>query len=339
VRDANASIANASIERPALGFRGYIAVLRASIAHVGESNLSLVSAGVAFFSMLSLFPALAAVIAVLGLISDPVVVVAQLEDMRGLLPDDVYDIINAQVVSLVTTSSDRLGWAGLISVFLALWSARAGVGAMMQGLNSAYGQRNRNTAKHYFRALMLTVALVAVGIVALLSLVVTPVFLAFFPLGIIGTILVDSLRWIVATVVLFAGVGILYRFGPNRRPARVQWLSVGAVVAVVFWVVLSVGFSYYVANFGNYNQVYGSIGAVIAMLVWLWISSFLVLFGAALNAQIELRTEVDSTVGPARPLGERGAYAADNVAEIDEVEGTDLPDPDPITHESALSKD
>lgn len=302
---------------PALGIKGSAAVLRASFVHVGESNLSLVSAGVAFFSMLSLFPALAALIALLGLISDPVVVVAQLEDIRGLLPDDVYDIINAQVVSLVTASSDRLGWAGIISVALALWSARAGVSAMITGLNAVYDEPNRNTAMHYIRALLLTVALVGVGIVALLSLVVTPIILAFIPLGFIGTLLIDSLRWIVAVVVLFAGIGLLYRFGPNRSTARIEWLSVGAIVAVVFWVILSVGFSYYVANFGNYNQVYGSIGAVIAMLVWLWISSFLVLFGAALNAQIEQRAVKLSEAERQEPTVEDDAPVTDIVADVE----------------------
>nr|WP_037970913.1 YihY/virulence factor BrkB family protein [Sulfitobacter noctilucae] len=288
-----------------------------SIAHIGDCNLSLVSAGVAFFSMLSLFPALAALIALLGLVSDPVLVVAQIEDMRGLLPDDVYDIINAQVVSLVTTSSDTLGWAGLVSLGLALWSARAGVGAMVTGLNAVYSERNRNTAKHYLRALFLTVALVAIGIIALISLVVIPVFLAFFPLGVVGTLLIDALRWIVALFVLFAGIGLLYRFGPNRKAARFNWLSPGAVVAVLFWVILSYGFAFYVANFGNYNQVYGSIGAVVAMLIWLWMSSFVVLFGASLNAQIELRTHIDSTIGPDRPVGQRGAYVADTIVDVD----------------------
>ncbi len=303
--------------RPTLGVRGYWDAFKGSLTHVADNNLALISAGVAFFSMLSLFPALAALIAVLGLISDPVLVVAQLEEMRGLLPDDVYQIINEQVVSLVTARSDTLGWAGLVSVFLAVWSARAGVGAMIIGLNAVYNERNRNTAKHYLRALLLTIALVAVGIVALISLVVIPVLLAFFPLGLIGTLLIEALRWIVAVVVLFAGIGLLYRFGPNRKAARFHWLSIGAVIAVVFWLILSVGFAFYVANFGNYNQVYGSIGAVIAMLIWLWISSFLVLYGAALNAQIELRTKADSTVGPAKPLGARGAYVADTVVEVE----------------------
>ncbi|KIN62935.1 Ribonuclease BN [Sulfitobacter noctilucicola] len=302
---------------PKIGLRGYWQAFKGSLAHIGENNLALISAGVAFFSMLSLFPALAALIAVLGLISDPVVVIAQLEDMRGLFPSDVYDIINAQVVSLVTTNSDTLGWAGLLSVFIAIWSARAGVGAMIIGLNAVYGERNRNTAKHYLRALLLTVALVGVGIVALISLVVIPVMLAFFPLGLVGTLLVDALRWIVAVVVLFVGIGLLYRFGPNRKAAQFKWLSVGSIVAVLFWMILSVGFAYYVANFGNYNQVYGSIGAVVAMLVWLWISSFIVLYGAALNVQIELRTVKDSTIGPNMPVGSRGAVAADTIVEIE----------------------
>jgi len=271
-----------------LGLRGSWAILRASIAHVGENNLALISAGVAFFSMLSLFPALAALIALLGLISDPAVVVAQLEEMRPLLPEDVYQIINTQVVSLVTASSGSLGRAGVISLILALWSARAGVGAMITGLNAVYNKRDRNTARHYLRALLLTIGLVAVGIVSLLSLVVIPILLAFFPLGGLGRFAVEAARWGVVVTVLFAGIGMLYRYGPNRRGAQFQWLSAGAMVAVVFWVILSVGFSYYVSNFGNYNQVYGSIGAVIAMLIWLWISSFLVLYGAALNAQIEL---------------------------------------------------
>lgn len=265
----------------------YARAIKGSIALVSQNNLALVSAGVAFFAMLSLFPALAALIAVLGLISDPVVVVTQLEELRELLPNDVYEIINAQVVDLITTRPDTLGWAGLLSVFFALWSARAGVGAMIIGLNSVHGERNRNMARHYIRALLITLVLVAVGNVALLSLVIVPVVLAFFPLGGFGTVVIDLVRWIVGVAVVLIGVGVLYRFGPNRRVPKVRWLSAGALLAVVSWGILSVGFSYYVANFGNYNQVYGSIGAVIAMLIWLWISSFLVLFGAALNSQLE----------------------------------------------------
>ena len=300
---------------PRLGARAYWDAFKGSIYHVGENNLALISAGVAFFAMLSLFPALAALIALLGLVSEPAVVVSQLQEMRPFMPNDVYEILNDQVVSLVTTSTGTLGWAGLVSLLVALWSARAGVGAMITGLNAVYREKDRNTAKHYFRALMLTVMLVGVGIVALLMLVVIPVMLTFVPMGPVSTMVIEAVRWAIAVGVLFAGIGVLYRFGPNRKAARLPWLSVGAVVAVAAWAILSIGFSFYVANFGNYNQIYGSIGAVIAMLIWLWISSFLVLYGAALNAQIEMRTKPDSTVGPDRPPGQRGAFAADTIIE------------------------
>lgn len=293
--------------RPAI----YWDAFKASLTQASEANLALISAGVAFFAMLSLFPALAALIALLGLISDPAVAIAQLEEVRSLLPNDVYDILYSQVTGLVTARADTLGWAGVVSLLVALWSARAGVGAMVIGLNTVYGERNRKIARHYAHALLLTLSLVAVGIVALLTVVVAPIVLSFLPLGPLAVAVADLLRWTVAVVVLFAGVGVLYRFGPNRRAARIAWLSSGAVLAVLSWAAVSVGFSYYVANFGNYNQVYGSIGAVIAMLIWLWISSFLILFGASLNAQIERRTRPDSTVGPPKPRGQRGAEAAD----------------------------
>ncbi|MGB3244201.1 MAG: YihY/virulence factor BrkB family protein [Sulfitobacter sp.] len=305
------------MKRLRLKLPDYWLVLKASVNQMSEKNIGLIAAGVAFYAMLSLFPALAALIALLGLISDPVIVIAQLEEIRGLLPDDVYYILSSQIISLVSARAETLGWAGLLSLLFALWTARAGVGAMMSGLNNVYNQSDRGAGWHYVRALLLTLGLVAVGIVAMLTTVVAPVVLAFFPLGAFATMVVDILRYAIAVVVMFAGVGVLYRFGPNRRPARMRWLSLGAIVAIFSWAILSVGFSYYVANFGNYNQVYGSIGAVIAMLIWLWISSFLVLFGGSLNAQIELRTRRDSTVGKPRPMGKRGAYVADNYVPLE----------------------
>lgn len=274
--------------RPQTRATQYWRALKATVTHISENNISLVSAGVAFFLMLSLFPALAAFIALLGLILDPVIVIAQLEEIRGLLPDDVYEILITQITSLVTARSDTLGWAGALSILFALWSARAGVGALMVGLNDVYNTRNRSAAFHYLRALMLTVILVAVGIVALITLVVTPILLAFFPLGIFGTIIIEFLRWAITVTVLLGATAMLYRYGANRRGKSFQWLSPGAVLAIGLWIIVSIGFSYYVANFGNYNEVYGSIGAVIAMLIWLWISSFLVLLGGSLNAQLDL---------------------------------------------------
>ncbi|MEM1075821.1 MAG: YihY/virulence factor BrkB family protein [Pseudomonadota bacterium] len=267
-----------------------------------RNNLMLISAGVAFFAMLSVFPALAALIAILSLLADPDVVITQLEEIRELMPDDVYDILNAQVVGLVSTSTDTLGWTGLVSILAALWSTRAGVGAMIHGLNVVYDKQGRGALMHNVRAFLLTLALVAVGIIALLTVVVAPVVLSFFALGGFTSVAIDLLRWLIAIGVTLLGIGLFYRFGPNRRPDKTQIVTAGSIFAVVSWAGVSILFSYYVSRFGNYNEIYGSIGAVIAMLIWLWITSFLVLVGAALNAEIEARLSPSAPNTPQEPI-------------------------------------
>ncbi|MCX7566573.1 YihY/virulence factor BrkB family protein [Sulfitobacter sp. F26169L] len=299
------------------------AALRDGFVQIGDTNLSLVSAGVGFFGMLSLFPAIAALIALLSLISNPDVVIAQLEDMRGLLPQDVYIIFHNQIVALVTASPDTLGWAGVISISAALWSARAGVAAMMTGLNAVHGEKNRATISHYVRALLLTLALVGVGIVALITLVVAPVILAFFPLGGVAGIIAETVRWVIAISILLAGVSVLYRYGPNRGKSHRRSIKSGAIVAVVSWAALSLVFSYYVANFGNYNQVYGSIGAVIAMLIWLWLSSFVILLGAVVNAQVEKHVYGLETPDGASPFEEIKAAPPEEI--VDTTPASPLP--------------
>lgn len=275
--------------------------IRTAFAQIGRSNLSLVSAGVAFFAMLSIFPGLAALVALLSLIADPEVVVVQLEHVRELMPEDVYNILNAQIVGLVSTSSGTLGWAGAVSVAVALWSARAGVGALMQGLNEVYDTQSRPTVVQFAMELLLTVALVGVGIVALMALVVAPVVLAFVPMAGMASVVAELVRWLVAIFIVLAGIGLLYRFGPNRRVRRAQALTLGALFAIISWAAVSIAFSYYVRYFGSYNEIYGSIGAVIAMLVWLWISSFLVLLGGALNAALEAQSKVAASALPDEP--------------------------------------
>lgn len=295
-----------------LSFAMSRAAVFATGKQIAKNNLGLIAAGVAFYSMLSVFPALAALIAVLSLIADPAVVIVQLEEIRGLMPDAVYDILNRQIVTLVSASSGTLGWAGAVSLGVALWSARAGVGAMMHGLNLVYAQEGRSSLRHYLRALLLTVSLLGVGVISLLTIVVTPIVLSFFPLGGFASFVVEVLRWAIAIVVIFAGIGLLYRFGPNRKGIRIGWLTPGAVVAGTSWAIMSIGFSFYVTHFGNYNEVYGSIGAVIAMLIWLWLSSFLVLLGAALNAEIEKRRpDQPGEAEPAPPADEPVAEPAE----------------------------
>ncbi|QBF29961.1 YihY/virulence factor BrkB family protein [Thalassococcus sp. S3] len=289
--------------------------LRGLAADIGDKNLGLISAGVAFFSMLSLFPALAAFVAIWGLFSDPVVVSEQLEVLRPLVPADVYSLIEVQLTGIAGAQNQTLGWAGVLSILLALWSARAGVGAMMMGLNAIFEEKNRGGLAHYATALGLTVALVCVGMVAMLAVVITPIILAFIPLGPIASITAEALRWLIGIFVIFVGIALLYRYGPNRRGPKLPWITPGAILSVICWIAVSIAFSVYISQFDSYNKTYGSIGAVIAMLMWLYLSSFLVLLGAGLNAHLELRTRIDTTVGEDRPMGQRGAYVADNLIE------------------------
>lgn len=252
----------------------------------GRKHVSLIAAGVAFFGMFAVFPGIAAVIAIYGLVADPAVVSAQLQMMEGIIPPDAYNLLLGQIDRLLSVQVTALGWATLLSILLALWSSRAGVGALMGGLNAIAGFPPRNGVWQAILALFLTVCLVALAIVAMLAVVIAPVILAFVPLASSVAWLLEALRWIIALGALLIALGLLYRFGPARPGERGRWFTVGAVSVVVLWIAASAGLSYYLTNFGSYNEVYGSIGAVIGLLLWLYVSAYLVLLGAALNEQV-----------------------------------------------------
>ncbi|GIT91695.1 hypothetical protein JANAI62_21520 [Jannaschia pagri] len=277
----------------------WLAVALRIWAAIDEKRLPLVAAGIAFYGILALFPAIAAVIALWGLIGDPGAVLPQIEPFRGILPDDVFAIIAGQVSTLAVTDSGTLGWATGVSLALALWSTRAGVYALIQGINAVYGERNRRGLMLYVHGLVLTLALVVVALVAIAAILVTPVVLAFVPLGPLAEFGLQAARWGLAIAVLLAGTGIVYRFGPNRRMVQLGWVSPGAVLAVMLWGAASYGFSAYLSAFGTYNEVYGSIGAVIALLMWLFISGFLLLLGAAVNAELERHRDMSLSDDPA----------------------------------------
>ena len=296
---------------PGLDRRAWFGALKALVMGLNDSNIGLISAGIAFYGMLAIFPTLAAIIALWGFFADPDEVYAQLETARGLIPEDAYAILDQQITSLITANSSTLGWTTIISLTAALWSSRAGVAALIRGLNAIYREKNRVGLRQIAAAFGVTFLLIAVALVALMSVVILPIVLAVLPLGPITALMIASVRWVVALVVVIVGIGVLYRFGPNRRRARVPWLTPGALVAVMIWGSISYGFSFYLSNFGRYNEVYGALGAVIALLMWLYLSAFSVLLGAALNAELEIRARQDSTVGGPRPMGERRAGPAD----------------------------
>ena len=263
---------------------------------VADKNLSLIAAGVAFYSMLALFPGIAAVIAIWGLLADPHVLIEQLDLVDTLLPPDVTSLLANQINALSNASGDKLGWAGLISTMLAIWSARSGVAALMLGLNAIHERQNRGSLRHYLASLVLTLALLGVSMVTLSAVVIVPIVFTIIPLGPITAMMVEAFRWAAAIFVLLAGLAVIYRFGPNNRGERMKWITPGAGLAVALWAVASYGFSLYLRNFANYNQVYGSIGAAIAMLIWLYISAFLILIGAELNLQLSTRRSLDKAV-------------------------------------------
>jgi len=270
-------------------------VLRAVWTTAGEKHLGLIAAGVAFFGMFGIFPGIAAVIAIFGLVADPVVIAEQLSLMEGIIPPDAYKLISSQINRLIFAPTQALGWATGVSIALALWSCRAGVGALIGGLNAIAGQRTRNSILQMIVALLLTFALVSLAIVALTVVVVVPIGLAFIPVANSTAWLLEGIRWIIALLVLLMGLSLLYRFGPARIGGRGRWITVGAIVVVILWVAASAGLSFYLTNFASYNEVYGSIGAVIGLLLWLYVSAYLILLGAALNVEVHgggLPTEV-----------------------------------------------
>ncbi|WP_111535787.1 YihY/virulence factor BrkB family protein [Palleronia aestuarii] len=276
------------------------------------NNLALISAGVAFYGMLAIFPTVAAVIAIWGFFANPIEVQDEIELLRGFMPGDAYAIVDQQVSTLVSANSSTLGWATALSLAAALWSSRAGVASLITGLNAIYREKNRIGVRQIAAAFGVTFLLIGVALVALCCVVILPIVLNFLPLGPLTTLLVASVRWVVALGVLIVALGVVYRFGPNRRRARTGWLTPGALVAVIIWGAISWAFSFYISNFGNYNEIYGTLGAVMALLMWLYLSAFSVLLGASLNAELELRTKEDTTVGSERPMGQRRATVADS---------------------------
>ena len=271
-------MSNLSLSRIVMIWRSFRDVL-------GKNDLDLISAGVAFYGMFSIFPAFAASIAIFGIVADPVVIAEQLDLMRDVIPADVFTLFEAQIDRLLGAGAATLGWASFVSLAIALWSARAGVGAMLRGLNAIYAGQTRSGVRHAATALAMTVAMIGVALIALIVVVAAPIAIAFIPLANEWSGLIEVIRWAVALFVLLAALGILYRYGPNAAH-RSGWVTLGAFVAVGLWYLVSIAFSAYIANFGNYNQVYGSLGAVVALLMWFYLSSYLVLLGGVLNVSI-----------------------------------------------------
>ena len=273
------------------------------------------AAGITFYTLLALFPAIGALISIYGLFADPATINEHLATLSGVIPGGGMEIITDQVKRITAKGSGALGFGAMIGLATSLWSANQAMKAMVDSLNVVYGETEK---RGFFLRLAVTLAFTLAGILfivlAMVGVVAIPVVLNFIGLG--GTL--DTCcalaRWPVMLLVIGLFLACLYRYGPSRERAQWRWVSWGSAFASVAWIAFSLGFSWYVTNFGNYNETYGSLGAAIGFMTWIWLSSTVVLVGAELDAEMEHQTARDTTTGPERPMGARGAKMADTVA-------------------------
>lgn len=300
-------------EIPAKGWRD---ILLRIWREIQEDRLTLVAAGVTFYLLLAIFPAMAAIVSVYGLVTDPAVLRDHLAVLDSIAPAGGLQVIREQLDQLIAQDEGNLSLALIVSLALMLWSTNAGMKAMFQAMNVAYGEREkRSFVGLTLLTLGFTVAAMVLSVVFVIVVGAVPLLLDLLRLPTDIAWLIDLVRWPILLVVLMLCLTVLYRFGPSRRRAQRHWLSWGSAVTAVIWLLVSLGFSWYLANFSSYDRTYGSLGAVIGFLMWIWLSVLVVLVGAELNAEIEHQTAVDSTVGPDRPMGERGAKMADTLGE------------------------
>jgi membrane protein len=294
--------------------RGWLDIARRVKEQIRRDRLSIIAAGVAFYGLLAIFPGLVALVATYGLFADPVQIERQVASLSAILPPEAAQVVMAQLRDLVATDRTALGLGAIGGLLLALWSASAAVRTLMEALNVAYAEEERRgLIRFYGTALLLTFGGVIAVVLAIALVVGLPAFFKLIGLNWLVETVVSLARWPVLALLAIIAFAVLYRFGPSRARPRWRWVSWGATIAVALWIFGSALFSLYVTRFGNYNETYGAAGAVVILLMWFLLSSYAILIGAEINAEMERQTRRDTTSGPERPMGARGAYAADTV--------------------------
>ena len=314
------------MEMPA---KGWVEILKRSWREMQQDNLSLIASGVAFYSFLAMVPLLGAVVLTYGLVADPASVMRHFQELSRMLPGEAAKLIGEQLLNVVNTAESKKGFGLVLALALAFWGATKATGAIVTALNIAYEEEESrgfikrtliNLAMVLGAVLVVGIAMVSIGIFAHLDRLMPGMPGVLVMLG-------RLLSWAVLAAIGAVAVAALYRYAPNRDPAKWRWLTPGSAFAAIGWGLLTAGFGIYVANFGNYNATYGSLGAVVVLLTWLYLSALVLLLGAELNSELEHQTAQDTTRGPDRPLGHRGAHMADRVASDEEKEGRPVQPP------------
>jgi membrane protein len=283
---------------------------------IWQDRIGTIAAGTTFFILLSLFPALAALVSLYGLIADPTSIGAHLDILRGYVPAGMIDLIGGELQRLTAKHESTLGVGFILGILLALWSANSGMKALFDALNVAYGETEK---RGFFRLLAIsfgfTIGAILFFVLALNIIVGIPLVMTFLHLGPLGDAIVTVLPAMLMFAIAVVSLAVLYRYGPSRSAPKWRWITPGSVAAAFIWWIGSALFSWYVANWSDYSATYGSLGTIVGVMMWIYLSMWIVLVGAELNAEIEHQTAQDTTCGPDKPLGNRGAAMADEVGE------------------------
>jgi membrane protein len=292
--------------------RGWLQIAKRGWAEAKADQVPLLGAGVAFYAFLALFPSLIAIVLIYGLVVDPATIANQVGQLTAGLPQDATKLITDQL-TLASSKQTGAGIGLAVSILLALWSASGGMSNLMTAISTAYDEeQKRSFIKKRLLALGLTVGAIVFMVIMLALVAVFPALADLIDNGIVRVLLTIA-RWVLIAIVVATALAVLYRVAPDRDAPKMRWVSTGAVVATVLWLLASAGFSLYVANFGSYAKTYGAIAGIVVMLMWLWITAYAILLGAEINAESEQQTVRDTTKGAEAPLGERDAIKADSL--------------------------
>jgi membrane protein len=303
--------ATSPISIPAKGLRD---VAIRIYGRLTQDRVTLVAAGVAFYLLLALFPGLGAMVSLYGLVSDPSSIAGQMEVLGGLLPPDALTLVLDQLKAFSLQNNSTLSIGFLVGLLLALWSAHNGVVALFDAMNLAYAEDEKRSFIHItLLSTVFTIGGLIIAVVLATALAVLPAVMAVVFIPDRVELLMKTVRWPIMLAVIWAGTVLIYRYGPSREDAKLRWLGPGTLLSTVMWLIASLGYSYYLENFADLNATYGTLGTFIGFMLWTWISAVILIVGAIINAELEHQTAQDSTTGPDRPMGERGAEMADTL--------------------------
>lgn len=316
-------------------------IARRTWTRTWQDNVGLVAAGVAYYGFLALVPMLGIIVMVYGLVAEPQTVVGNVRALTTVLPPDVAELLADQLVAAVRTTKETRGLGIIVALLVALYGGTNGAGAIMTALNIAYEEKEkRSLGRFYLVAAAITVIAVILAVLAIVSATALALLGNLAPDASPLAIIAGRLAGYVLMTLGAAGVAAtLYRFAPSREQARWSWITPGSLFAAVSWLLLTLIFSFYVTSVTDYNVTYGSLGTIIILLTWIYLSAYALIFGAELNSEVEHQTARDSTTGPEQPLGERGAWAADHVAMDDEPDRSDAPSMADATPEAPTTDD